>query len=310
MPRSKRNPLISQTNLLTIEDAVKSFLIERRSRHLSPKTVAFYKDMLDDWLDWMHKQNARTMGDITSDGIRKYMLFLEETGHKPGGIHCHFRAVKVFCRFWEEETEGAYRSPTNRVKPPKVVIKPLPGVKVEDVIRMVNSVEGRWADRDAAILMSLLDTGARRAEFCNMDIGDINVDEGVIHIRGGKGDKDRWVFVGRRARRAIRKYLRLRDGYKPTDPLWVNDYGERLKPDGLRQLVRRRARAAGVPEPGLHDFRRAFALQMHRNGVDNITLSRQMGHSGLEVLKRYLDQNEDDLHRAHERSSPVDNANF
>jgi site-specific recombinase XerD len=93
---------------------------------------------------------------------------------------------------------------------------------------MVNSVEGRWVDRDAAILMSLLDTGAHWVEFCNMDIGDINVDEGVIHIRGGKGDKDRWVFFGRRTRRAIRKYLHLWEDLKPTDPLWINDYGERL----------------------------------------------------------------------------------
>lgn len=75
----------------------------------------------------------------------------------------------------------------------------------------------------------------------------------------------------------------------------------------LRQLIRRRAEEAkltGIPYP--HDFRRAFAITLWRNGVDIVTISRLMGHSSLEVLKRYLAQDIDDLARTHSQASPVD----
>jgi len=74
----------------------------------------------------------------------------------------------------------------------------------------------------------------------------------------------------------------------------------------LRSMVQRRARAAGVRAPGLHDFRRAFALLALRGGVDLVSLQRLMGHSGLDVLRRYLAQTEADLRAAHAKGAPVD----
>ncbi len=78
----------------------------------------------------------------------------------------------------------------------------------------------------------------------------------------------------------------------------------------LKSMIRRRAAAAGVDPPGLHDFRRCFAIEMARNGVDTVTISRLLGHSGLNVTLRYLSQNEEDFRAAHKKGSPVDNADL
>jgi len=59
-----------------------------------------------------------------------------------------------------------------------------------------------------------------------------------------------------------------------------------------------------IPTP--HDFRRAFALIMLRNGVDIFALQKLMGHSDLQVLRRYLAQTDQDIQTAHMRGSPVD----
>jgi integrase/recombinase XerD len=76
----------------------------------------------------------------------------------------------------------------------------------------------------------------------------------------------------------------------------------------LRGLLRRRAYAAELRQiPTPHDFRRAFALIMLRNGVDIFALQKLMGHSDLQVLRRYLAQTDEDVHTAHMRGSPVDN---
>ena len=72
-------------------------------------------------------------------------------------------------------------------------------------------------------------------------------------------------------------------------------------------MLERRVIAANLQiSRSLHDFRRAFALNMLRNGVDIYALQLLMGHSDLTVLRRYLAQNENDLLSAHKQGSPVE----
>lgn len=103
--------------------------------------------------------------------------------------------------------------------------------------------------------------------------------------------------------RELMRYLR---GRPQSGPLFCTDAGRRLTYWGLRQIIRRRAEAAGVKSPSLHSFRRAFALLSLRAGIDIYSLQRLMGHADLTVLRRYLAQTEQDLKSAHEKASPVD----
>ena len=75
---------------------------------------------------------------------------------------------------------------------------------------------------------------------------------------------------------------------------------------GLRGMITRRSKYAGIDPPALHDFRRAFALGMLRNGVDIYTLQKLMGHADLQVLRTYLAQNNNDLAAAHKRFGLAD----
>jgi integrase/recombinase XerD len=90
--------------------------------------------------------------------------------------------------------------------------------------------------------------------------------------------------------------------------MFVANDEERLTYDGLRQLLERRAKRAKLDnKPKLHSFRRAFALNMLRSGVDIFVLQRLMRHADLQVLRRYLAQNDEDNQLAYMRGSPVDN---
>lgn len=158
-----------------------------------------------------------------------------------------------------------------------------------------------------AILLTLIDTGIRASELLQLDIDDFNPVQGSLLIRHGKGDKTRTVYAGKKARKTIHSYLAHRED--DTDALFVSmDTSTRLTYSGLRWIVLNCSKAARIKMRGIHTFRRLYALTMLRNGVDVITLSRLMGHSDLQVLKRYLAQTDDDLREAHIRASPVDNA--
>jgi site-specific recombinase XerD len=225
-------------------------------------------------------------------------------------VHAAYRSFRAFFNWYEEEVEPKeWRNPVRKVRPPKVRVEPLEPIALSDLKRLRDTCDrkGFIGDRDRAILLSLLDTGCRAAEFVALNVGDLNLATGTVMVREGKGGKFRTVFVGHGARREVVRYLRHRGGPGPGEPLWSTMEGTRLTYGGLRQMVRHRAAKVGLPEPGLHSFRRAFALACLRNGVDVISLQRLLGHADLSIIRRYLAQTEADLAQAHQKGRPVDN---
>jgi len=253
-----------------------------------------------------------TVSQITPTFLRQYLLYIEGTGHNPGGRHAAYRAIRTFLFWYEEEVEPeGWSNPIRKVKAPKVPIEPIEPVSIETVSKMIKVCErGTFTgDRDTAILLCLLDTGARATEFLDINIEDVNQTCGDILIRQGKGSKPRIVYIGKQSRKALRRYLKHRKDHNPA--LWVSHPRfdlERIKYDGLRGIIRRRSLDADVVAPSIHDFRRAFALSMLRNGTDVFTLAKLMGHEGITFLQRYLKQTNQDTEEAHRRAGPVDNA--
>ena len=134
---------------------------------------------------------------------------------------------------------------------------------------------------------------------------DIDLRNGKIIIRKGKGSKFRIVFIFDKTQQVIKHYLKKRDDFSQF--LWVTQSGTQLQYSGLRQIMRRRAKDAGIEPSLLHSYRRYFALQMLRSGVDIFSLQKLMGHSDIQILRRYLQQTEEDIRLAHQLGGPVNN---
>jgi site-specific recombinase XerD len=298
--------VLSQQDYLLI--LVESFLIDRRSQGLSGETIHFYRKKIEYFLRYCEAQAVTQVSEITPDLIRRYMLQLAAT-HNEGGTHACFRPLRTFL-YWveaEEIMEAGWKNPMRRVKAPRLSVQPLDPISMEDVHALVAACSSGFSGaRNTAIILSLLDTGARASEFLALNLEDLDLAAGSALIRKGKGRRPRMVFLGRKSRRAIRAYLRGRHDSNPA--LWLTDDGDRMTYAALRGVVRRRAQSAGLKhEPSLHDFRRAFAINMLRGGADVFSLQRLMGHADLQVLRRYLAQTDADIHGAHMRGSPVDN---
>jgi len=298
--------VLSQQDYVPI--LVESFLVDRRAQGLSPETISFYRKKISYFLRFCDGQAVTQISQITSDLIRRYMLQLAGT-HNEGGLHACFRPLRTFL-YWVESEEVMpldWKNPIRRVKAPRLSVEPLDPVSMEDVGALLAACGvGFSGTRDTAIILALLDTGARAREFLNLNLEDLDLAAGSALIRKGKGRKPRMVFLGRKSRRAIRAYLRHRHDTNPA--LWLTDEGDRMTYAALRGVVRRRSQDAGLKhEPSIHDFRRSFALNMLRGGADVFALQRLMGHADLQVLRRYLAQTDADIQTAHMRGSPVDN---
>jgi integrase/recombinase XerD len=298
-------------SLLTWAEA---FLNSRKAQGAAEGTFVFYRKKLKLLLDYCGAISVDRISQITPNMIRQFLVYLENTGHNPGGRHAAYRTLRTFLHWYEEEAElEGWTNPIRNVKAPKIPTEVLEPVSYKTVAKMIEACRrGTFTgDRDVAMLLCLLDTGARVTEFLNINLEDINQVQGNILIRHGKGGKPREVYLGKQSRHALRKYLKHRNDHNPA--LWVTHprFGsERLNYDGLRSMLSRRAAKSNMDEPSSHDFRRAFALSMLRNGTDLYTLAKLMGHEGIVVLQRYLKQTYQDTKQAHRRAGPVDNSEF
>jgi len=280
---------------------ISEFLLDGQLRNLSPGTLGIYRRHLEDFARWL---GDRRTAEITTQDIRCYLLSLQER-RNPGGQRQAFRVLFTFFR-WLTDEGIIPTNPMQKLKAPRVPEKLLDPVPLETVAAMLGTCGRSLLDlRDAALLMFLVDTGARASEVTAVNVGDCDLGSGTVLLRVTKTKRPRAVFLGKRARKALLAYLRARKAH-PTEPLFTTDEGERLTYWGLRQILRRRAEKAGVPAPSAHAFRRAFCLGMLRNGADVFSVQKLAGHSSLSTTQRYLKQLTEDLERAHERYSPVD----
>jgi integrase/recombinase XerD len=285
---------------------VGAFLTAKRAAGLSRNTVLYYTRQLRQFETYCDAQAVRQIAQVTPSFIREWLLYLEQ-GHNAGGRHACYRALRAFLYWYENEAEPeGWNNPIRKVDAPRVDLDPIQGVSVSDVLKMTRACKrGTFAgDRDAAILLCLLDTGCRAREFLSINLEQVNQATGEILVKHTKGKRPRYVFIGRTARKALRRYLKHRRDTSPA--LWVSVDGDRLAYGSLRGIVKRRAKDAAITAPALHDFRRGFALNYLKNGGDVFSLQKILGHRDLSVLRRYLAQTDRDLQEAHAKFSPVD----
>jgi integrase/recombinase XerD len=293
-----------------LEQWMDAFLIDRRSRDVAAGTIGFYKHKFKSLLDFCDPIRINDIDMITPIVVRQFLLWLEDKkGITPGGIHAHYRALRSLLLWWENEVEPAnWKNPMKKVKPPRLSVVLLEPVEISEVNALLDTCDKQTVQgvRDRAMILMLLDTGVRAAELMNLKVEDIDLMTGSVKVILGKGRKSREVFIGAKTRKAVRNYISMR---KSKDPyLWISNLGTPLTYWGLREVIYRRAMKAGMDHaPELHGFRRAFAINCLRSGMDVFTLKELMGHADLQVLQRYLKQTQEDLMVGHGKASPVDN---
>lgn len=171
------------------------------------------------------------------------------------------------------------------------------------------SIHRHTAARDVAIILVLLDTGMRVSELCRLKVGDYNAATGELSLvpwGTGKKSKGRVVYLGKRSKTALWRWLARDDQHTSGELLFVSADGSPLTRNGVRIMLSRVGKAAGV-KAHPHRFRHTAAIQFLRNGGDVFTLQRLLGHTTLDMVRRYLALADSDAQAAHRLASPVDN---
>lgn len=140
--------------------------------------------------------------------------------------------------------------------------------------------------RDRAIIEFLSSTGCRVSEMTGLNREDVDLErlECIVH---GKGNKERTVFMSDVAGAAIREYLQGRKD--ECEALFAGRGGKRLQPGGVRFMLKKLAKEAGVEHVHPHKFRRTRATELTRRGMPIQVVAKILGHEKIDTTMKYLD---------------------
>lgn len=303
---------------LKFSQALQGFYLTSQARRLSTHTIADYTNTLTKFQRFLGTDLL--MEDIDARHIEGFLSAQTHLSKKtvlnyytglcalwtwavrekiaPRHIPREVPAPKPERREVVPYTEGEIRSMLGSLERSKAYRRP--GKKTSD--HAVPHVE-----RNRAIILLLLDTGIRAEELCNIQIHQLDKRNQRIRIFG-KGAKERFVTFSARTHQALWRYLTTRpEGTTEGDPLFTVESGRPLQRDRLLHMLQIIGNRAGIHGVTVHRFRHTFAIQYLRNGGDPYTLQKMLGHSTLDMVKRYLAIAQTDVESAHRRASPVDN---
>lgn len=265
-----------------------------RVRNYSPSTRENYAGAVNRWLDFLGADGvAQTHGRVH---LFLAALYERKVGHR--GIGLAICALRKFYGFLVLGDVVAF-SPMDFIPPPKQVRGRLPRCLSEREIEQL--LDAATKPREKALLELFYATGCRLSEVAGMRVEDVNFDlEAGEALVLGKGNKERFVFLGRKAAAALLDYLRGREkGF-----IFRNRRGGAIHKRMLYGIVRDVARRAGLSGVHPHSLRHSFATHLLNRGADLRFVQELLGHSSVHTTQFYTHLATADLFRIHESCHP------
>ena len=251
-------------------------LEDLRIRNCAPSTVECYIRAVAAFAKHFNKSPDQ----LGPEEIRKYQLFL--LNEKKVKLSTYIQAVAAL-RFF-------YRNTLNQ----KVDIERIPLPRYETKLPVILSREEVKALLEApknlghrAILATLYGAGLRVSEATNLKVADLDRDRKLIHVRGGKGYKDRQVMLSGPLREVLAAYWRWK---RPTEWLFPGDNpGRPIARKSVFEACKKAAQRAGITKSvHPHSLRHAFATHLLDEGVSLVVIQALLGHTNLKTTARYL----------------------
>jgi len=294
---------------------IKPFEHFNTAKNLSSKTLVSYGKGLKafrKWFDGTHDPDT----DVNAVIVREYLAYRLKRGNSPCTVKSYAQTLRTFFSYLvQDEIIAEQDNPMRRVKSPRVTraeIEPLNEGQIEAFLRTFNMT--RLAEyRDYVMCSLILDSGLRTTETLTILLEDVDFEQRTIRVNG-KGNKIRTVFFGEKLGALLQDYIHrcrcwLRnDSPSLFPPRWSGSGNTYLGPEQFSTMVKDRLDRIGVKRSNssAHRLRHTFAVLYLRNEGNLFALQTLLGHTTLDMTRRYVKLAQTDLANDHQKASPMD----
>lgn len=310
----------STTPFPTLRDA---FRVYNQTTGKSPHTIRWYEFRLELFERWLG--DGATLADVTVANARAYIADLqgrtERHSNNPyikqraGGLSTAYisgfaRALRAFSS-WLYEDGYSDSNVLSVLRPPKIHQKAIEVLSDDEVRRLLSVIDQKSpiGIRNHAMIFTLLDCGLRASELCTLELEGAHLDQGYLRILG-KGAKERLVPIGRRCQETLLRWRNhYRSGFLAEESrfLFVSVSGEPITVSALEKVVTVTGKAAAIDRVHCHLLRHTFATTFLVKEVgDALRLQQLLGHSSLEMTRRYVSMANVQQSLIEQRNTPMD----
>lgn len=281
--------------------AIKDFLEERRLRALSGNTLRMYEDALNRLQG--HLGADKRIEEIHLEDLKGYMRAEESRGLSRKTMKTRTQCVKSFFR-WLVDNEFIEKDPSRRLPQIRLEDKVLPPLSVQQVQAILDGIKQERIEgvRDRLLILLLADSGARVSEAIGIKLEDVNLDAKRVKIMG-KGAKERYLRLSHVTKLELGRYLRKLPAARNQEMRFLFENPDTCQPitrGTAHRIVRRHAENVGIAGVHPHQFRRSFTSEYISSGGDIFTLQKELGHSDLQMVRKYASIYDPDVDRKHQ----------
>ncbi len=306
---------------MIIFDMLEPYLKELQARNYSQETVNRRIYSLRTFIHFLSVREVVLVEQLNSDILEEYrndLSFRHTNQDKSKKLSAQTRRGylsvvrrRSFCEYLHSK-DLLVTNPAVDLIMPKIP-KKLPKLilTLDEIRRLLDLCDDTTnrGYRNRIIIEILYDTGVRGSELCAINNDDLDLASGFLHVKSGKGDKDRVVPISSRVCNLIRRYkMLIRPAFAGSDDdgtLILNRYGKMFNYKGILKIVKKCAEKAGLAKNiTCHVFRHTCATHMLHNGANIRVIQELLGHDSLTTTQIYTRMTIKDLKEAHDRFHP------
>ena len=284
-------------------------------KNASPNTVESYQKDLFDGIDFfsaaLNKRDSDLVPiDVNHNLMRRYMAQMQQKGLARNTIARRLAAWRSFYKYLCRE-DYLEQNHLVGVATPKGD-KKLPLFLIPDQLKLLLEAPDcatPLGQRDAALLEMLYAAGIRVSEVVGLDLGDLDLSNGMLKVFG-KGSKERLVPFGSYAVAAVELYIRdgrqklIKDVAVSGQAVFLNKFGNRLSDRGIRKIIDKYIEVGLNSGISPHTFRHTFATHLLDNGADLRSVQELLGHARLSTTQIYTHVSVEKLKGVHKKFHP------
>ena len=279
-----------------MQELVDDYLRQGRAEGLGDGTVKQYRGRLTRLLQFLRTRGRTEAPEVTPEDLDAHMLDMTERGNKKNSRMSAATTIAQFFR-WLLGEGRILTDPARDIAMPDdgELDLPPPPLEEDEVTELFEAVPARNVIdlRNRLHLELLYGCGLRNSEACSLDVRDCDIPNRSVHVRKGKGNKERFQPMLGGVRAALQNYLALRRSMlrgPDHGVLLLGRRGRRVTPSNFRQWLRDFSGKlwSGQRHVLPHLLRHSAAIHLLRNGADIRVVQAFLDHEDLDTTKIYL----------------------